>query len=95
MPAELVRGIYANQLSQVSNDLETIIDFSMIVPINVEVDDEDVVSLDADHTVVARLIVPKPLFIEFILGFISRNPDVLNAFLAKTMDAPSEPDENQ
>jgi hypothetical protein len=76
VPPELVHGIYANNIQSIGTTNEVIIDFSHLVPSQFRVEESGrPTSVRVDHTVVARLIVPTPIFEAWIGQLIRRREE--------------------
>jgi hypothetical protein len=76
VPPELVHGIYANNIQSIGTTNEVIIDFSHLVPSQFRVEESGrAANLRVDHSVVARIIVPTPVFEAWIGQLIRRREE--------------------
>lgn len=72
-----IQSFYANEMNVVETPRETLIDFSLISPIDYFFDDEGLPSARITHEIVARCFLPAGTFREFVAGYVRNHPDVV------------------
>jgi hypothetical protein len=79
IPAERVQGTYANSIQQLSTGNETILDFSAVLPSFYEVNSEgQLEGIQLANEVVAGIVVPHRVFVEFVRSVVRNNPEAFN-----------------
>jgi hypothetical protein len=86
----LLTGIYANQAVQMSSVTETILDFGLVIPDEVRVNDAGrVTDVTLIHELVARVLMPTSQFNAFVLAYVRNNAEIRRTILAE-IDEKSE-----
>ena len=71
-------GVYSNEIQQFQTMNETVVDFQLISPSSYEYDQAlQMSNPDIGRTIVARVIVPNPVFERFVAAYIVNHPDFL------------------